>query len=148
MMKKLVALLLALLLLAGCSGQGAEPGPSEIPVQSPAAAGGPGLLWTGEELPVEVDYQRMWVYSASARTDDPALIAQLVAAVQALEIGEKSEERTEDYTDLLLFRFADGEELRLEFENQCWVTQDNERYEVRGLGPLREILDRLIGETD
>ena len=90
----------------------------------------------------------MWEYSASAQTDDPDILAELVAAIQSLEIGEKSEWVTEDYTDILTFTFADGDALRLEFENQSWVTKNGERYEVEGLGRVRAILDELVGEIE
>ena len=99
-------------------------------------------------MPVSVEYSRMWEYSASAQTDDPAILAELVAAIRSLEIGEKSEWVTEDYTDILTFTFADGDALRLEFENQSWVTENGERYEVEGLGRVRAILDELVGEIE
>ena len=90
----------------------------------------------------------MWEYSASAQTDDPLVIAELVSAIRALEIGEKSERVTEDYTDILTFSFADGDTLRLEFEDRCWVAGENERYEAEGLGRVRDVLNGLIGEAD
>ena len=134
---------MALFLLTGCAGPAAGQAPSESRPTVEASA-----LWPKEELPVSVEYTRLWEYSASARSEDPLVIARLVEAVQALEIGEKSEWVTEDYTDILDFRFADGERLRLEFEDQCWVSEDKQRYEADGLAAVREILDELVEEED
>lgn len=134
---------MALFLLTGCAGPAAGQAPSESRPTVEASA-----LWPKEELPVSVEYTRLWEYSASARSEDPLVIARLVEAVQALEIGEKSEWVTEDYTDILDFRFADGETLRLEFEDQCWVSEDKQRYEADGLAAVREILDELVEEED
>lgn len=134
MMKKLIPLLAALLLLPGCAA-----GSAAVPA---------GPLWTKEGTPVSVDYDRMWVYSASARSEDPAVLAALREAVSALEVGPESEWVTEDYTDILTFTFDDGDTLRLEFENQSVVMEDRTRYEVEGLGRLRAILDELIGENE
>ena len=152
-MKKILIAALALLLLSGCSGKGAGTGTAANELSAPAVGdettlGETNPVWTKEEMPVSVDYSRMWEYSASAQTDDPDILAELVAAIQSLEIGEKSEWVTEDYTDILTFTFADGDALRLEFENQSWVTENGERYEVDGLGRVRAILDELVGEIE
>lgn len=152
-MRKLLILMLALLLLGGCSGQRPAAAPTAGETEAPTAAGDPpareaAVLWTKTELPTAVTYDRMWEYSASAQTDDPLVIAELVSAIRALEIGEKSERVTEDYTDVLTFSFADGDTLRLEFEDRCWVAGENERYEAEGLGRVRDVLNGLIGEAD
>ena len=152
-MKKILIAALALLLLSGCSGKGDGTGTAANELSAPAVGdettlGETNSVWTKEEMPVSVAYSRMWEYSASAQTDDPDILAELVAAIQSLEIGEKSEWVTEDYTDILTFTFADGDALRLEFENQSWVTENGERYEVEGLGRVRAILDELVGEIE
>ena len=152
-MKKILIAALTLLLLSGCSGKGDGTGTAANELSAPAVGdettlGETNSVWTKEEMPVSVDYSRMWEYSASAQTDDPDILAELVAAIQSLEIGEKSEWVTEDYTDILTFTFADGDTLRLEFENQSWVTENGERYEVDGLGRVRAILDELVGEIE
>ena len=104
-------------------------------------------IWVKEEMPESVRYDRQWVYSAYGETKDPEVLKELVDAVRALEIGEKSEWITEDYTDILTFTFADGDTLRLEFEDQCWVKADDERYEVTGLDQVRTILEAILPET-
>lgn len=152
-MNKILIAALVLLLLSGRSGWGqdASLAADELPAraaESEAPASEIHSVWTKDEMPVSVDYYRMWIYSASARTDDPAILMELVAEIQSLEIGEKREWVTEDYTDILQFTFADGDTLRLEFENQSWVTENGERYEVKGLWRVRSILDELIGEIE
>jgi hypothetical protein len=49
-----------------------------------------------------------------------------------------------DYTDVLCFTFVDGHSLRLEFEGECWVSEDGKRYEAEGLDTLRSRLDGLM----
>ncbi len=101
------------------------------------------IIFPRYDTPVSVRYDRMWVYGAYAETDDPEVIGALVEAIRALEPGGYSNLVTEDYTDILTFCFDDGTELRIEFENQCWV--DGElRQEVEGLGAVRAILDEML----
>ena len=168
-MKRFLMILPVLLLLTGCTGgtQNQEESTSSAVTAASAPSSGSASseaktnasaaktqdapesvpengIWTKEEMPVSVRYDRMWVYSASGETKDPEVLKELVDAVRALEIGEKSEWITEDYTDILSFRFADGDTLRLEFEDQSWVRADGERYEVSGLDRLRAILETLL----
>ena len=141
----------ALLLLGGCAAQSAAPSSEDVPSPSApedTAGAPPASLWTGDELPVSADYYRMWAYSASAQTEDPEVLSDLVSAIRALEVGAESQMETTDYTDILTFHFEDGSSLRLEFENQNVVTEDGVRYEVEGLGRLRSILDEMIGEPE
>lgn len=152
-MKKILIAALALLLLSGCSEK--EPGIGTAANELPAPVAGEetsigetNSVWPKDEMPVSVEYSRMWEYSASAYTDDPAILTELVAAIRSLQIGELSEWVTEDYTDILTFTFADGDALCLEFENQSWVTENGERYKAEGLGRLRAILDELVGEIE
>ena len=171
-MKRFLMIFPVLLLLTGCTGGAQNPEESTSSAVTAASAPSSGSasseaktnasaaktqdapepvpengIWTKEEMPVSVRYDRMWVYSAYGETKDPEVLKELVDAVRALEIGEKSEWITEDYTDILTFTFADGDTLRLEFEDQCWVKADGERYEVSGLDRLRAILETLLPDT-
>ena len=138
------ALILAmLLLLTGCAGRTTAPVILTPPEAVPA---GPASLWTREDTPVKVEYHRMWIYSALAETEDADKIAVLVGAVRALRPGAADDTMTTDYTDILVFHFADGETLELEFENQNYVAADGTRYHTEGLKILRDVLETLFGE--
>ena len=139
---KLLASLLALLLLFGCGAKNPDADRGAAQAETPPS------LWTREDVPTWLSYDRMWIYSAHAETDDPALIAEIVAAIRALKVGERNDAAAEDYTDVLVFTFADGETLRLEFEDQTVVTDSGTRYAVDGLDALRTILDTLVEETN
>ncbi len=138
-MKKVILLFCALAgaaLLAACQKQPPKP-------SAPAAP----ALWTAEETPARVEYLRLWEYSAQGATEDPAQVREIVEAVKALTVGEEDPSATEDYTDVVIFSFAQGEPLQLEFENQSWVTAEGTRYHVEGLARLRAALSPLIDET-
>ena len=120
---------------------GPETGSSETETDASA-------LWPETELPVSLRYDRMWVYSAYAETEDPEVIGGIVEAVQALEVTGKEGSAVEDYTDLLLFTFADGHTRRLRFEEESWVTEEGRYLQLEGdgLARLRRLLDELLGE--
>ena len=101
-------------------------------------------IWTSAEQPVSVRYDRMREYGDVAESTDPAVIASLIDAIRALEIGEATDTVADDFTDLLTFTFRDGSTVRLEFEEQNWVTGDGVRYHVEGLPRLRSLLEDLI----
>lgn len=105
---------------------------------------GDPILWPAEEMPVSLKYDRMWVYSAHAETEDPDTINRIVDAVSSLSVGEKADYVVEDYTDILLFTFPDGSTYRLEFEEDNWVTEGSGRLHVEGLTQLRALLDKLL----
>ena len=102
-------------------------------------------IWTATEKPVSLRYDRMWAYGDSAEITDGAKIAEVVDALRALRVGGPTDVCVEDYTDILTFTFADGTVTRLEFEEQIWVTEANERYTVEGLDRLRRALDDTLG---
>lgn len=102
------------------------------------------IIWTAEEQPVSVRYDRLWEYSDNVESTDPVLIAEIVDAIRALEVGAPTEMAVDDYTDILTFTFRDGSTVRLEFEEQNWVTQSGERYQVEGLSRLRNVLEDLM----
>ena len=139
-MKRIMFFALILVLLCGCGGRGQA---TEQSGGAPAEANA-HEIWVSEETPVRVRYDRMWAYSASAESDDPALIAELIAAIRALEPGAPTDAVVEDYTDVLTFTFPDGNTCRLEFEEQSWVAEDHTRRHVEGLSRLRSIRDGML----
>ena len=146
-----LTLLLSLMLLTGCAAPASNPAASasdaqSAPAESVSAPQEAPVLWPWTEEPVKVEYDRMWEYSARGESEDPSLLAALTAAVQSLEVEDPSEVYVEDYTDVLTFTFADGEQYRLEFEEQQWVAENGQRYTVEGLKQVRSILDTLLGE--
>ena len=142
MKRSLLFLLTAILVLfTACSsgGQTAE----ETGPESPA----PGEIWQASETPKSFRYDRMWFESAYAECDDQDMIEAVVDAIKDLKVGKATDMVTDDYTDILTFTFEDGSTVRLEFENQCWVTEDGTRYEVEGLKRLRDLLEQLIDDA-
>lgn len=106
----------------------------------------PKEIWSSDELPVSVRYDRMWVYSDDSEITDGVRIGEIVDAIRALKVNGPTDVCVEDYTDVLTFTFADGTITRLEFEDQIWVTDANERFEVEGLSRLRSLLDDILAE--
>ena len=106
----------------------------------------PQEIWSADELPVSIRYDRMWVYSDYSEITDGAKIGEIVDAVRALKVKGPTDVCVEDYTDILTFTFADGTIARLEFEDQIWVTDANERFEVEGLSRLRRAMDDNLAE--
>ena len=104
------------------------------------------MIWTVSDQPVSIRYDRMWEYGDYAESSDSTLIAAIVDAIRGLTVGEPTNMAVEDYTDLLTFVFPDGSTLRLEFEEQNWVTDDHVRYHIEGLSKLRSLLDILMTE--
>ena len=102
------------------------------------------VLWPETEMPAALKYDRMWIYSAHAETEDPEVIRDIVEAVRNIQVQEKEGSRAEDYTDILLFTFRDGHTYRLEFEADSWLADDDTCLHVEGLSPLRTILDGLL----
>ena len=103
-------------------------------------------IWSSDELPVSVRYDRMWVYGDSCEITDEVRIGEIVDAVRALKVNGPTDVCVEDYTDILTFTFADGTITRLEFEDQIWVTDANERFEAEGLSRLRSLLNDILTE--
>ena len=134
-MKRIIGILLAAVLITGC-------GTSEEPQSSIAAIPVPEK----EELPVHLTCLRYYEYGATAETDDPETIAALFSIVSHLEPGEESTYAVEDFTDVLIFQWADGTEVSYVFEEYNYVAEDGKRYHTEGLGPLRRILNELFIE--
>ena len=130
----IAVLLLLCCMLCGCAAAGGgQTTAEEIPV-----------LWPETEMPAALKYDRMWIYSAQAETEDPEVIRDIVEAVRNIRVQEKEGSRAEDYTDILLFTFRDGHTYRLEFEADSWLADDDTCLHVEGLSPLRTILDGLL----
>ena len=104
------------------------------------------LIWSAEEQPVRVRYDRTWIYSDSAETSDPETIEAIVETVKALKPGQRTDEITDDYTDMLTFTFPDGGMLHLTFEAQNWLSADGTRYRVEGLDRLRGLLEDMMND--
>lgn len=102
------------------------------------------VIWSAEEQPVRVRYDRMWIYSDFAETSDPKTIGAIVETVKALKAVQRTDEITDDYTDILTFTFPEGGMLRLTFEAQNWLSADGTRYRVEGLGRLRSLLEDMM----
>ena len=62
-------------------------------------------VWDHSEMPVSLEYDRMWEYSSSADTKDPELISDIVGAIKQLSVGDETEIMTTDLTDVLNFEF-------------------------------------------
>ena len=143
---KYTIIVLLTLLLAGCGAPArpaAETAPPEI---APPAETEETALWTREDLPVAVRYDRRWIYSAMAESEDPELIAACVDAIRTIRLGAVSEYVTEDYTDFVTFTFADGSTVTLEFEERNAVLPDGTRREAEstGLRLLRSLLNDML----
>ncbi len=137
----LLALAVLLVTLCACAPSGGESAPAAV---SSSQAPDGLRVWSETETPVKLRYDRLWEYSAAAETEDAAVIADIVAALESIRVGQPSEWMVTDYTDVLCFTFADGHSLRLEFEGECWVSEDGKRYEAEGLDTLRSRLDGLM----
>lgn len=101
------------------------------------------VIWTAEEMPVRIQYDRYWEYGDYTVIEDPETIEAIVQVIKELRVGAKTNIMVDDFTDFLTFYFPDETSIRLEFEEQNWV-KDGERYHVDGLGPLREILNEVM----
>jgi len=139
-MKKISQLILSLLLFV-CIGCSAEK-QAEVS-EKPSATVQTTEIWTKDTMPVKMEYQRLYAYSASAETEDPQILEYLVQILQTLEVGEENEQITDDYTDIMVFYFEDGDTLRIEFEHDNFV-KDGKRYYVDGINSVRVILDDLV----
>ena len=148
-MKRILTGIVAVTLLCSCTAQGAEQRQADTTAQTEvtAEASATSEIWTTDKTPTKVRYDRMWEYSASGETDDPAFISALVSAIKNLKVGKPTPMATDDFTDFVSFTFeGETEPLKLQFEDQCWVTDQNTRYEVEGLKKVRQLLDQLIDE--
>lgn len=142
-MKRILTGIVAITLLSACTAQGAEQRQADTTAQTEATS----EIWTTDKTPTKVRYDRMWEYSASGETDDPAFISALVTSIKNLKVGNPTPMATDDFTDFVSFTFeGETEPLKLQFEDQCWVKDQKTRYEVEGIRDVRQLLDQLIDE--
>ena len=142
-MKRILTGIVAITLLSACTAQGAEQRQADTTAQTEATS----EIWTTDKTPTKVRYDRMWEYSASGETDDPAFISALVTSIKNLKVGNPTPMATDDFTDFVSFTFeGETEPLKLQFEDQCWVKDQNTRFEVEGIRDVRQLLDQLIDE--
>jgi hypothetical protein len=142
-MKRILTGIVAITLLSACTAQGAEQRQADTTAQTEATS----KIWTTDKTPTKVRYDRMWEYSASGETDDPAFISALVTSIKNLKVGNPTPMATDDFTDFVSFTFeGETEPLKLQFEDQCWVKDQKTRYEVEGIRDVRQLLDQLIDE--
>ena len=100
-------------------------------------------IWTEEEKPVSVRYDRLDESYVSAESEDPEQIGSLIDAIRELKVGEQNEMETLDQGDYLTFTFEDGREVYLAFQGDNLVTEDNEQYSVEGLEKLHTIFNEM-----
>ena len=108
-------------------------------------------VWTFNGTPVKIKYSRMWESGEYAECDDEELISEIVRVLKTLRVGKLTDMATDDFTDVLDFEFEDGSFGRIELENECLVTKDNERYEIENpekLHKIRSLLDEVIAQYD
>ena len=142
-MKRILTGIVAITLLSACTAQGAEQRQADTTAQTDATS----EIRTTDKTPTKVRYDRMWEYSASGETDDPAFISALVTSIKNLKVGNPTPMATDDFTDFVSFTFeGETEPLKLQFEDQCWVKDQKTRYEVEGIRDVRQLLDQLIDE--
>ena len=130
-MKKATILMMTLLALSSCA---VEESPTGTPVP------------TKDEMPVRMTYDRMWEYSAHGESEDSEYIREILEMIRSFQTGEESQTMTEDFTDVIIFYYADDSLVRYEFEESNLV-EDGKRYRVEGdLSGLRKLLERSLGE--
>lgn len=141
-MKRIIALCLTLVLTLTLFGACAKKAPEENTTET--AVADPGRILSRTELPVSVHYDRQWAYSGSADTSDSSLIGMLVDALSFVQVEEKSDVATQDYTDIIRLSYADGFVETVEFEGNCWIGHNGLRYEADDLSNVRAVLGNIL----
>ena len=128
-MKKII-LILMVLILWGCTAKEKE-----------------NRMEVRDDVPVKLEYSRLWGYSAYGESEDQELIGNVVEALKALSIGEKSDIAVEDYGDIITLIYADGSRETYSFEAEYIVLDDGKRAVVNGdLDRVRSLLNVLVEE--
>ncbi len=137
-MKRMKIYLTGILLLTGMSACTEEPGITDDTVE----------ITVRRELPVKLEYDRMWIYGAYGESDDPEYIAKVTELIAAMELAEETDIVVEDYTDRITLVYADDTEVTYIFEEYNYVSEDGKRYIVNGdLSGLRTLLEELVKHT-
>ena len=130
-MKKIM-IMLAVLLLCGCAVRKEE-----------------GKMEIREDIPVKVEYYRMWEYSAYGESEDQEYIQSIVDALKGLSVGEQTDIAVDDFGDNITLIYADGKKETYSFEAEYIVLEDGKRAKVTGnLSYLRSLLSKLIEGED
>ena len=96
-------------------------------------------------MPVKVLYRRMWEYSLDVESEDRQIINDLLEKIDRIQLGEKTDMGIEDYTDLIVFEYPDGQTKQYRFAADLYVEDDKNRYLVlSGLQDVRSILNAMI----
>ncbi len=128
-MKRFI-LILGCILLCACSASDGTPAATD-----------------STEMPVKLTYDRLWEYSAQGETEDPELIKAVLDAVSELKTGKETTMAVDDYTDIIVFTYADGGMIRYEFEDNILVDKDGKRYLVEGdLNRIRDMLEEVLDD--
>lgn len=128
----ILSFILTISLLAGCAGKTPTDDGKSIEVK--------------EDIPVKLEYSRYWEYGAFGESEDPEYIKQVLKCISALEIGEETNQGAEDFTDILVFTYADGSTVTYEFEADWIVNEDGTRNMITGgdLSGLRTLLSEML----
>lgn len=99
----------------------------------------------------KITYQRMWEYSLIGETEDPEKIKEIMKAIDEVVVSnEKVDIAIDDYGDLIIIEFKDGEKKTYYYEENYYVDQaTNDHYKVSsGLRKLRAVLNELVSKEN
>lgn len=138
-MKKKIAMILALAMLAACTLAAAEGATQALP----------GLKEAQETLAAGKDFSAAYYTEGTGFKADKVEISDregmsiLWGAVNALQIGERTEAPAEGAVSAVSFWFRNNTSFILNFEGQTLKTADGEYYTLRNDEPLRSAVKEL-----
>ena len=140
-MRKIIALLLAGILLAAAAA-GAE----NVPIRSVTELGALQQKLDEGAVIGKVYYTDGYEASGSGfTTDDPEEIGQLWNAVNAITVGEKTDESVTDRYPQIVFCLTDGTRGGVRFEGK-WLCIGKDNYEVYGAEEFRALAAALTAK--